>query len=98
MIQSKKLLPHLIALGVFTVLSFVYFSPVLDGRVLQMHDMMQARGSSNELIKYHDKTGVDALWASAMFSGMPSYQIARFPKTQILQSFFNAVQMIFPEP
>jgi len=96
--NSKKFLPHLIAVGVFAVLSYLFFSPVLEGRVLQMQDMTQYKGSAREVDEYRAKTGIDALWTGAMFSGMPAYQISTVSNTDFMTFFFNFLRTVFPEP
>src|SRR5437899_2252185 len=96
--NSKKFLPHLIAVGVFAVLSYLFFSPVLEGRVLQMQDMMQARGMSKQVDDYRAKTGIDPLWTGAMFSGMPAYQISTVSNTDFMKFFFTVLRTVFPEP
>ena len=76
MINFKKFLPDIIAIIVFAALSYFYFAPVMSGKVLHMQDMMQAKAMSKVVDDYRAKTGVDPLWTSSMFSGMPAYQIA----------------------
>src|SRR5689334_2757350 len=94
----KKLTPHLIALGVFIVISLVYFSSVLGGKQLQMHDMIQAKGMSHEITDYQDKTGIYPLWTNSMFSGMPSYLVGGKTYTNFIQFFYEGLKSIFPEP
>src|SRR6267142_2103151 len=96
--NSKKFLPHLIAVGVFAALSYLFFSPILEGRVLQMQDMTQYKGSAREVDEYRAKTGIDALWTGAMFSGMPAYQISTVSNTDFMKFFFTFLRTVFPEP
>lgn len=72
----KKILPHIIAVVAFIVVSLVFFSPVMEGKKLFQSDMAQFDGASKELHDYEKASGEGANWANAMFSGMPSYQIA----------------------
>ena len=71
----KKLLQHLIAVVCFLAVTFIYFSPVLDGKVLQQSDVQQYKGMSRELAQYYEKEGESSAWTGSMFSGMPAYQI-----------------------
>ena len=71
----KSLLPHLLIIAGFAVLSFIYFYPEMNGKELPQHDIKQARGMSHELSEYAKSTGKDALWTDSMFGGMPAYQI-----------------------
>jgi len=96
--SSPKFLPHLIAIGIFIVISFVYFSPVLSGKKAGMYDMNNTKGMQKEVMDYHHKTGVDPLWTGSMFSGMPTFQIATFSHENFMTAFFSFMRNIFPEP
>jgi hypothetical protein len=74
---SKDVLPHLIAVLIFLVVTFFFFSPVFfEGKVLGQHDIQQFKGSSKVIADYRQATGEEALWAPAMFSGMPAYLVS----------------------
>lgn len=83
----KKIIPHIIAIVSFIAISFVFFSPVMEGKKLFQSDMAQFDGASKELHDYEKASGEGANWANAMFSGMPSYQIA-FPQSN---NIFNTI-------
>lgn len=83
----KKILPHIITVVAFIVISLVFFSPVMEGKKLFQSDMAQFDGASKELHDYEKASGEGANWANAMFSGMPSYQIA-FPQSN---NIFNTI-------
>ncbi len=71
----KVLIPDCLAIIAFIIISYAYFSPVIENKVLPQSDMIQARGMNKELVDYHEHTGKDALWTNSMFGGMPAYQI-----------------------
>lgn len=71
----KKLLQHVIAIVCFLAVTFIYFSPLLDGKVLPQSDVQQYKGMSRELAQYYEKEGQSSAWTGSMFSGMPAYQI-----------------------
>ncbi len=71
-----KLLPHAVAFILFTIASFAYYYPVLEGKVLKANDSMVAKYSSKEIVDFRESTGEEALWTNAMFSGMPAYLIS----------------------
>jgi Bacterial membrane protein YfhO len=72
----KKAMPHLIAIGIFLIVSVIFCKPALDSSLtLQQSDITQWQGMSHQLIERTNEKGRGALWASNMFSGMPSYQI-----------------------
>lgn len=74
--EIKKHLPHLWVILAFIGLSFAYNSPLLTGKALKMDDMVQVAGMSKESKEYKAKEGQYPLWTNALFSGMPTYQIA----------------------
>lgn len=78
--QLKELRKHILALGIFLLLSVVYFAPmVFDGKVLQQADLASVKGMTNEIDRYYGNgqdTGEGvAAWTGSMFSGMPTYNI-----------------------
>ncbi|NLV18432.1 MAG: YfhO family protein [Bacteroidetes bacterium] len=74
--KFKAVFPHVCAVVIFTVISFLYFYPVLEGKILRANDSMVFRISSKEIVDYREKTGEEALWTNSMFSGMPAYLIS----------------------
>lgn len=80
MIQQKKstlqqILPHVFAIVCFLAVTFVYFSPLLQGKVLPQSDVQQYKGISKELSDYYNNEGESSAWTGSVFSGMPAYQI-----------------------
>ncbi len=73
--KFKGYLPYLGAVLLFIVLSFAYFSPVLEGKKLPQLDNTHAKAMSKELSDYEKETGEKAMWTNSMFGGMPAYQI-----------------------
>ncbi|MBK5720273.1 hypothetical protein JGH11_05255 [Dysgonomonas sp. Marseille-P4677] len=71
----KTMLPHIVAIIVFLAITMIYFSPVMDGKVLSQHDVTQFQGAFQELNEYYEKEGQSSAWTGSMFSGMPAYQI-----------------------
>lgn len=71
----KQLLPHIIAVICFLVVTFTYFSPLLEGKDFPQGDVQHYKGMSRELSEYYHKEGQSSAWTGTMFSGMPAYQI-----------------------
>jgi hypothetical protein len=71
----KKIIPHLIAIGVFVLLACVYFSPIFNDYSLKQGDIQQFRGMEKEIVDANLVNDQDALWTNSMFGGMPAYQI-----------------------
>lgn len=73
---AQHILPHIIAVGVFLIVTIFFFNPVFfDNKSLIQGDIQQWEGSSKALRDYRDKTGEEGLWVEAMFSGMPAYLV-----------------------
>jgi hypothetical protein len=78
--KIKPILPHLIAVLLFMVISFVYFYPVLEGKVLKANDSTVSKINSKEIQDFREKNGREPLWTNSIFSGMPAYLIStRYP-------------------
>lgn len=76
----KKLLPHLLVLVGFILISLLYFSPVLSGKVIYQSDIVQYTGMAKEQIDFREKTGEEPYWTNSAFGGMPTYQLgAKYP-------------------
>jgi hypothetical protein len=72
----KPILPHLLAVVIFIVISVTYFYPVLEGKVLHTNDGTVAHNSAKEISDFRAKYGEEPLWTNSMFSGMPAYLIS----------------------
>lgn len=64
------------ALLLAVVAIFFFYPDDVEGRVLQQHDMQQGVANGHEGLEWKDKTGEQPRWTNALFSGMPTYQIA----------------------
>ncbi|MGE0590725.1 MAG: hypothetical protein AB7O48_19240, partial [Cyclobacteriaceae bacterium] len=73
---KEDVLPHLLAVLVFLVVTIIFFNPVFfDSKALSQGDIQQWEASSKALRDYRTETGDEGLWAPSMFSGMPAYLI-----------------------
>lgn len=89
---------HLAIIGLFILVCIVYFLPAIQGKVLNQHDVLQAKGMQKEIMDFREKDGTAPLWTNSMFGGMPAYQIwMRFPKN-ITTYVISSLKAIFPSP
>ena len=95
----KKCLPDVLAVLLFAVLAFAYFFPAdIEGRILYRHDASAGRGAGQEGIEYLQKTGERSRWTNALFSGMPTYQMApSYGSTNLLTKAVDAYHLWLPE-
>lgn len=69
----KKLLPHIVVIIGFIIISLAYFNPVLKGKVIFQSDIQQSKGMNRQKADFKDKTGTDTYWVDNAFGGMPTY-------------------------
>ena len=96
--KFKSILPHLVAIATFLILSSVYFSPLFDGYSLKQSDIRQFQGMSKEIVDHEFVNGVKPLWTNSMFGGMPSYQIATEHNANWLTYIDQAIKLGLPRP
>jgi hypothetical protein len=74
---SRNVLPHLVAVIIFLVVTVLFFSQVFfENKSLDQHDITQSIGASKVVADYRKQTGEEALWVPNMFSGMPAYLVS----------------------
>ena len=97
--MMKKLLPDLLAILAFVLLSFAYFFPAdIENRILFQHDTAAGAGNGQEVKEYYEQTGERSRWTNALFGGMPTYQIApSYDSTRPLQWVQKAYRLFLPE-
>lgn len=95
----KKLLPDLIAILAFVLLSFAYFFPAdIENRILFQHDTAAGAGAGQEVKEYYEQTGERSRWTNSLFGGMPMYQIApSYDSTKSLPWVQKAYQLFLPD-
>jgi len=94
-----RILPHLVAVLVFLIVAVIYCKPVLQGKVVQQHDVTQWRAMAQNSFEYKEKHGHFPLWTNGMFSGMPAYQIAMEASHSVSPGWFYYVLTLgLPKP
>ena len=95
----KRILPDLVAIVLFALLSFVYFFPAdTEGRVLFQHDTAAGVGIGQEAKEYYEQTGERTRWTNSVFGGMPTYQISpSYDSSRPLQWVQKAYQLFLPQ-
>jgi hypothetical protein len=89
---------HLAIIAIFVVITFAYFSPVLQGKAPQQGDVLQAKAMQKEIMDVKEATGKGPLWTNQMFGGMPAYQIwVQYP-SNITTYGIDIIKGVFPDP
>lgn len=94
----KKALPYLAALAIFIILTLIYASPVLDGKVINAGDTKSWQGMRHETKLYNDQ-GEYSWWTGSMFCGMPAYQTGggTYPAPAVNVNFWKIGTLYFPD-
>jgi len=95
----KKWLPDVLVVVMFALVAFAYFFPAdIEGRILYRHDSSAGRGSGQEQAEYQQRTGERTRWTNALFSGMPTYQMApSYKSSDTLNTAISAFHLWLPE-
>ncbi|MBB1138206.1 YfhO family protein [Myroides sp. WP-1] len=76
----KKYVPHLLVLVGFIVVALLYFSPVLQNKVIYQSDIVQYTGMAKEQNNFRTEFNEEPYWTNSAFGGMPTYQLgAKYP-------------------
>ena len=95
----KKILPDVLMVALFAVISLAYFwNPIMDGLVLTGTDHDAAVGSNVELSEYRKAhNGERTRWTNSLFSGMPTYQMSpSYDSTDTLSTIETVYQLGLP--
>ncbi|GGH73854.1 hypothetical protein HNQ91_003742 [Filimonas zeae] len=95
----KSIYPHLLAIGIFLLITIIYCKPALEsGVTLVQSDITSVNGMAHQLNEHKKATGESPLWATNMFSGMPAFQIV-YPLPFNPVSYIGVVlQLGLPKP
>jgi hypothetical protein len=96
---TSHILPHLVAVGIFFIITIFFFNPVFfENKILQQYDIQQFIGSSKAIADYRNETGEEALWTNSMFSGMPAYLISVQWGNEAIAYMKRVMSFFLPHP
>ena len=95
--NKKNLLYVLVSLLLFVVIALVYCAPILSGKSVIQPDIINYKGSAQEMLTYQDKTGENVYWSDAMFGGMPTYQTGAKYSFDVIKTIDGAFRFL-PRP
>lgn len=96
---SNDILPHIVAVAVFLIITIFFFNPIFfENKSLEQYDIQQFIGSSKDITDYRERTGEEALWTNAMFSGMPAYLISVQWGNQAIAYLKTVFALFLPHP
>jgi len=94
----KKVFPHALAIIVFVALTFLYFKPAFEGKVMNQGDITHYLGMSKEIKDFRDQYKEEALWTNSMFGGMPAYQISVSHPGNLIAHVDTFLRLGLPNP
>lgn len=97
MAKNKKLIFIVGSLILFVVLALVYANPVLTGKQLFQHDIVQYKGGAKELLDYRAQNGEETYWSDSMFGGMPTYQMGAQFRGDVIKNIDGFLNFL-PKP
>lgn len=100
-INFKQVLPHLVAVIIFLILSIILTKPALEGKAVQQTDVIQWKAMAQQSFEYKEKYGHFPKWTNSMMGGMPTYQIAldgKEPMNIRLQVVQDILSLGFSKP
>ena len=94
----KNSYPHLVAIVVFLVISFVYLSPVMSGLSLKQDDINNHKGVAKEIRDHRAEYGEEPLWTNALFGGMPATQVSVVHSANLMNYLHKVITLGLPHP
>ena len=95
--KNKNILSIIAAIIAFAAITLVYFSPVLQGKLVKQHDIEMHKGMAQEIDNYRNVTGEQTLWTNAPFGGMPAWNISVQQKGNLTLPFYKALRIGLPQ-
>ncbi len=89
-----KFNPHIAAILLFIVISFMYFTPVIEGKQLIGHDTESWMYMAKETVDYNTTHNDVTLWTNSMFGGMPNYQISMNQPYNLIKYVQEVIQWL----
>lgn len=93
----KALFVHFFVLVFFVVAALLYFTPVLQGKVIQQSDIVQYTGMAKEQNNFRKVTGEEPYWTNSAFGGMPTFQLGAYYPHNYVKELDNLIRFL-PRP
>jgi hypothetical protein len=90
----KNILPHVLAIFAFLIVSSVYFYPAWEGKSLQGEDVVGNAGKNREKRDFKKFEEETVIWNGAIFSGMPDFISAPYKGGTNLMKVYNIPQKL----
>ena len=97
---KTQVLPHLVALLTFLLITLLFFGPVfLENKTLRQEDIVQGQGITKVTKDYNASHDDVALWNPRLFGGMPTYLVGlNYGGDVVLNQLQNVFSLWLPRP
>ena len=95
--KNKNLIFSAVAIVVFVILAIVYCAPVLSENSIIQPDIVNYKGSAEEMHKFQEQTDENIYWSNAMFGGMPTYQTGARYDNDLIKGIDRIIRFL-PRP
>lgn len=95
--KNKNLIFSLVSIAVFAILAMIYCAPVFSDNAIIQPDIVNYRGSAEEMKTFEKETGENIYWSNAMFGGMPTYQTGAKYNNDMIKSIDHFFRFL-PRP
>ena len=75
-IDYTKLTPHVLAVGLFILITMFFFYPMMQGERLKQNDVMTHAGNSKGIKDFRAIYDSEPLWTNRSFGGFPAYNMS----------------------
>lgn len=93
----KKIIPYLVAILLFSVVSVTYFYPVLEGKKIFQNDIKQFIGMAKETNDFRAENSTEPYWTNGAFSGMPTYNVTAYYPNDYIKKIDSFLRFL-PRP
>lgn len=95
---STEILFTFLALVAFIAIALAYNMPVVnENKAIAQPDIVNYRGSAEEMYEFERSTGETTYWSDAMFGGMPTYQTGAKYENNLAQKIDEFLRFL-PRP
>lgn len=91
-LSRRSLWTIVASIAAMAAVAIIFFSPdVLEGNILDQHDIRQGFANGQEAQAFHQATGETTRWTNSLFGGMPTFQIAPSYDSDSLLNWVNTI-------
>lgn len=89
---------HFVAIGIFLIVGFAYFSKQFGDYALKQHDIEAYKGMSAETSYHEEVDGAKPDWNNSLFGGMPNALLSPKTNGNVMKAILKGWNKLFPNP